>query len=164
MPIRSFIFLQEERVKNICCFFFIEFATASASLAIACAGLSIIAIWSSGLYFKIRRRSKRHLCALFCIILLVLITCKWMIRKISMDWMECILVCTSFIVWILLISETLQLGIAIDRSIFGWPMWLGVSASGGYLMAFLTMMFSCCSQLRRESKMKENYYNPRNQF
>lgn len=78
--------------------------------------------------------------------------------------MEYVLVCTSFIVWILLISETLQLGIAIDRSIFGWPMWLGVSASGGYLMAFLTMMFSCCSQLRRESKMKENYYNPRNQF
>lgn len=145
-------------------FFLIEFATASAALAIACAGLSIIAIWSSGFYFQARRRSKRHLCPLFCISLLILITCKFIKRKSSMDWFVCSVVCTSFIVWILLISETLQLGVAIDRSIFGWPMWLAVGASGGYLMAFLTMILSCCTQLRRETKMRDNYYNPRNQF
>jgi len=74
------------------------------------------------------------------------------------------IVCTSFIVWILLISETLKLGYTVNRNIFSWPMWLAVGATGGYLMSFLTMLFSYCAIHRRQSKMNENYLQPRNQF
>lgn len=74
------------------------------------------------------------------------------------------IVCTSFIVWILIISETIRLGISVDRSIFQWPMWVAVGATGGYLVSFITMLFSYCAIRRRQSKMDTNYYHPRNQF
>ncbi|CAM2723565.1 unnamed protein product [Rotaria socialis] len=123
------------------------FGIACASLAIACAGLSIIVLWLSGIYFQIRRRTRKTLCFLLCITLLTLIN-----------------FCTSAAVWILLISETLKLGIAIDRYMFGWPMWLAVGATGGYLMSLITMTFSFCAISRRKNKILQNYYRPRNQF
>jgi biotin transporter BioY len=43
-------------------------------------------------------------------------------------------------------------------------MWLAVGATGGYLMSFITMLFSYCAIRRREFKMETNYYHPRNQF
>jgi hypothetical protein len=55
---------------------FIEFAIACASLAIACASLSVIAIWLSGIYFQARRRTKKTLCGLLSLSILVLIICK----------------------------------------------------------------------------------------
>jgi hypothetical protein len=45
-------------------------------LAIACASLSLIAIWFSGMYFQARRRTNKTLCALLSIGLLVLLICK----------------------------------------------------------------------------------------
>ncbi|CAF2334980.1 unnamed protein product [Rotaria sp. Silwood2] len=124
-----------------------EFAIACASLAIACVGLSIIVLWLSGIYFQVRRRTKETLCFLLCIILLTLI-----------------IFCSSFVVWILLISETLKLGISVNRDIFSWPMWLAIGATGGYLMSLLTMIFSFCAIKKRKNKIKQNYYRPRNQF
>ncbi|CAF0733911.1 unnamed protein product [Rotaria sp. Silwood1] len=124
-----------------------ELAIACAVLAIACAGLSIIVLWLSGIYFQVRRRTKDTLCFLFCIILLTLI-----------------IFCSSFVVWILLIAETLKLGISIDRHRFSWPMWLAVGATGGYLMSLLTMIFSFCAIYKRKNKINQNYYRPRNQF
>lgn len=57
--------------------FFLEFAIACASMAIAGAGLSIIAIWLSGVYFHIRRRARNSSCCLLLLTLLVLLVCKW---------------------------------------------------------------------------------------
>jgi hypothetical protein len=74
------------------------------------------------------------------------------------------LVCTSFIVWILIISESVRLGVTITSSIFNWPMWLAVGATGGYLMSFITILFSYCAIQRRKSKREQNYSHPRNQF
>jgi hypothetical protein len=58
----------------------------------------------------------------------------------------------------------LALGISINPDLFNWPMWLAVSATGGYLMAFITMSFSFCLMCRRENKMGNNFYHSRNQF
>jgi hypothetical protein len=57
---------------------FIEFAIASAAIAIACAALSLIAIWLFGIYFQVRKRTKKTICFLVCLILLVLLICKYM--------------------------------------------------------------------------------------
>ncbi|CAF0724902.1 unnamed protein product [Rotaria sordida] len=124
-----------------------EFAIACASLAIACAGLSIIALWLSGIYFYVRRRTRQTFCFLWCIIFLILI-----------------IFCSSFVVWILLISEAIKLGISIDRRIFRWPMWLAIGATGSYLVSLITMIFSFCAINRRKNKIEQNYYRPRNQF
>jgi len=124
-----------------------QFAIACASLAIACAALSIIAIWVSGIYFQARRRTKKTLCGLLSIASLILL-----------------IFCTSFIVWILLISEMRRLGFNIDRSMFNWPMWLAVGATGGYFMSITSMLISYCAIRRRQDKVERNYYHPRNQF
>ncbi len=43
-------------------------------------------------------------------------------------------------------------------------MWLAVGATGGYLMSFISMLFSYCAIRRRQSTMDENYNHPRNKF
>jgi uncharacterized membrane protein len=75
-----------------------------------------------------------------------------------------VIVCNSFIVWILIISETLTLGYSVNRSMFGWPMWLAVGATGGYLMTFITLIFSCFAICRRKNKMATHNYHKRDQF
>ncbi|CAF1312956.1 unnamed protein product [Adineta steineri] len=105
-----------------------NFAISSAAIAIGCAGLSIIVLWLSGIYFNVRKKNSCTTCFLLSICLLLLLT-----------------FCASFVVWILLISETLTMGYSVNRSIFNWPMWLAVGATGGYLMALLTMLFSFCA-------------------
>ena len=146
--------------------FFLEFAIACASMAIAGAGLSIIAIWLSGVYFHIRRRARNSSCCLLLLSLLVLIVCKWSnsLDQCRLFVMHCRLVCCSFVVWILLISETVRLGNTIDRRMFRWPMWLAVGATGGYLISFLLMSISFCATFRRRKLIKQNYYHQNNQF
>ncbi len=63
-------------------FIFIEFSIACGSLAITCAGLSIIAIWLSGFYFQARRRTKQTSCALLSMSLLLLLICKFVDKLI----------------------------------------------------------------------------------
>jgi uncharacterized membrane protein len=75
-----------------------------------------------------------------------------------------LLVFASAAVWILLISETLVLGYKADRSIFNWPMWLAVGATGGYFMAFLTMLISFCATVCRQRKRDKNLYYAGNQY
>lgn len=143
---------------------YIEFAIACAALAIACASLSIIAIWFSGIYFHVRRRTNRTLCFLFLIGLEVFLACKSLIQIRKKTKSISYLVCTSLVVWILLISETARLGVSINRFMFEWPMWLAVGASGGYLMSFITIIISYCTIRRRGNKMERDYDPPRNHF
>ncbi|UJR13462.1 hypothetical protein I4U23_000476 [Adineta vaga] len=117
-----------------------KIATASASVAIACAGISVIIIWLCGIYFNIHRKRSWRLCILVTISILLFIT-----------------FCASFVVWILLISETLVIGYKVDRSIFRWPMWLAVGATGGYLMAFMTTLIHLCSLACRRRKNPDQY-------
>jgi hypothetical protein len=74
------------------------------------------------------------------------------------------LVATSAAVWILLIAETLVLGYKADRSIFNWPMWLAVGATGGYFMAFVTMLISFCATVCRQRKRDKSMYYAGNQY
>jgi hypothetical protein len=74
------------------------------------------------------------------------------------------LVFASAAVWILLISETLVLGYKVDRSIFNWPMWLAVGASGGYLMAFITWIISFCKAICNQRRTDKSSYYARNQY
>ncbi|CAF1133910.1 unnamed protein product [Rotaria sordida] len=114
---------------------------ASAALAISCAGLSIIALWLSGIYFNRRTRDKYTQCFLISVSIAVLVS-----------------FLTSIAVWILVISEVLALGQRAERSVFRWPMWLAVGASGGYLMAFITMILSFCSGLICRRKRGSKYH------
>jgi hypothetical protein len=45
-------------------------------LAIICATFSFIALWLSGIYFQVRRRTGKTLCFLLCMCFLLLIICK----------------------------------------------------------------------------------------
>ena len=72
------------------------------------------------------------------------------------------LVSASVAVWILLISETLVLGYTVDRSIFRWPMWLAVGASGGFLLAFILMLTSFCSTVCCGRRRRRNLYYAEN--
>jgi hypothetical protein len=74
------------------------------------------------------------------------------------------LVCTSIAVWILLISETLALGYSVNRSVINWPMWLAIGASGGFLMAFITMLISFCKSACGQRKRDKNLYYASNQY
>ncbi|CAF0759040.1 unnamed protein product [Adineta ricciae] len=124
--------------------------TASASVAIACAGLSVIIFWLCGIYFNIHRKRKCRLCLLVFISILLFIT-----------------FCASFVVWILEISETLVIGYKVDRSVINWPLWLAVGSTGGYLMAFVTTLIHLCSIMcrrrDREVLYKQSEFT-RNQF
>lgn len=70
----------------------------------------------------------------------------------------CVLVSASVAVWILLIAETLILRYTVDRSIFNWPMWLAVGASGSYFMSLITMLVSFCKAVCRQNKRDTFYY------
>ncbi len=61
---------------NFILLIFIEYAIACASLAIICATFSFIALWLSGIYFQVRRRTGKTLCFLLCMCFLLLIICK----------------------------------------------------------------------------------------
>jgi hypothetical protein len=74
------------------------------------------------------------------------------------------LVCASAAVWILLIAETLVLGYQAQTSIFNWPMWLAVGATGGYLMAFITILGSFCIGVCRQRKRNTNLYYASHQY
>ncbi len=74
------------------------------------------------------------------------------------------LVLASCAVWILLITETLVLGYKVERKMFDWPMWLAVGASGGYLMSFITLIFSFCRVVCKRRKADKYLTPPREQF
>ena len=74
------------------------------------------------------------------------------------------LVCTSIVVWILLIVETLVLGYTVNTSTLHWPLWLAVGASGGYLMSSLTMLISLCAVVRRQRRRDKDLLEARNHF
>jgi hypothetical protein len=63
-----------------------------------------------------------------------------------------------------MITETLVLGYSVDRSIFNWPIWLSVGASGGYLMALVTLVSSFCIVVCNRRKRDKHLYMPRDQF
>ncbi|CAF5142320.1 unnamed protein product, partial [Rotaria sp. Silwood1] len=66
-------------------------------------------------------------------------------------------------VWILIISEIAAFGQKVDRLLFRWPMWLAVGASGGFLLAFITMILSFCRGLSCRRK-RANPYRTETQF
>ncbi|CAF3925820.1 unnamed protein product, partial [Rotaria sp. Silwood1] len=119
---------------------------ASASLAISCAGLSVIALWLSGIYFNRRTRDTCTQCFLISVAISVFVA-----------------FCTSVAVWILIISEIAAFGQKVDRLLFRWPMWLAVGASGGFLLAFITMILSFCRGLSCRRK-RANPYRTETQF
>jgi hypothetical protein len=43
-------------------------------------------------------------------------------------------------------------------------MWLAVGATGGYFMAFLTMLISFCATVCRQRKRDKNLYYAGNQY
>ena len=143
----------------------VDLAISSAAIAIGCAGLSVIVLWLTGIYFNARKKTRCTSCILICIWLLMLLTCKsiQMKNKINLSFSPR-LVAASVAVWILLIAETLVLGYSVNRSIFNWPMWLAVGASGGYLMAFITMLISFCTTVCRQRKRGKNLYYTSNQY
>ncbi|CAF2854030.1 unnamed protein product [Rotaria sp. Silwood2] len=119
---------------------------ASASLAITCAGLSLITLWLSGIYFNRRTRDKCTQCFLISVCISVFIT-----------------FCASVAVWILIISEILAFSQKVERSTFRWPMWLGIGASGGFLMGFISILISFCKGLSC-TRNRSNAYRGETQF
>jgi hypothetical protein len=58
----------------------------------------------------------------------------------------------------------LKMGYTVNRSIFNWPMWVAVGATGGYLMAFLSMLISFCTITCRRRKRDRSLYYQENHF
>lgn len=65
--------------------FGIDLATATASIAIGCAGLSVIILWLSGIYFNVRNKNKCTSCFLISTSILLILTCKSMKVILSFD-------------------------------------------------------------------------------
>ena len=63
-----------------------------------------------------------------------------------------------------MIVETLVLGYKVERSMINWPMWLSVGASGGYLMAFITLLISFCAVVCKRRKRDRYLSHSREQF
>lgn len=61
--------------------FGLDLATSSASIAIGCAGLSVIILWLSGIYFNVRNKNKCTSCFLISISILLILTCKTIEKK-----------------------------------------------------------------------------------
>ncbi|CAF1930951.1 unnamed protein product [Rotaria magnacalcarata] len=120
---------------------------ASAALAISCAGLSLIVLWLSGINFNRRKRDSITQCFLSTICILLFVT-----------------FCTSVAIWILLIAEILSIGQKAETSIFRWPMWLAIGASGGFLMGFISMVLSFCRGLSCRRRRRDELYSPENHF
>lgn len=118
-----------------------EYAIATASIAIGCAGLSLIVICLSAVYFRIIQRTKSNLSFLFLLSLIVLLTTS-----------------ASIVVWVLIIVESARLGQKVDRDIFRWPIWLAVGSTGGYLISFLLILISACRTARHRRIVKNHYY------
>lgn len=51
-------------------------ATASSSLAISCAGLSVIVLWLAGVYFQVHRKKTCRMGLLLFTAALLFVTCK----------------------------------------------------------------------------------------
>lgn len=123
-----------------------DLALACAAIAIGCASLSVIAVWCSGIFFHMRRRTKHTQCFLMTFSLFILL-----------------IFLASAAVWIIVISATTYFTSPINSSMFNWPMWLAVGASGGYLMAFFFMLFSFCAVCcGRRKKTDKNIYRQDN--
>ncbi|CAF1201716.1 unnamed protein product [Adineta ricciae] len=123
------------------------FALGAASMAMICIILSLILLLLSGIYFQRRRRSDQHLWYLLsmCLLLFIILGC-------------------SISVWILLLSETLGLGTAIDNRLYRWPMWVAILSTMGYLLAFITMFSSFCTLCRRDKTVQTQINRIRDQL
>ena len=144
----------------------LEYAIAITSITIGCAGLSLVIIWLSGIYFQIIQRSKSVLSCLLLLGFSVLITGKYLskIGRTIIDLSSYHVACASLVVWILIIVEAARLSRRFDREIFHWPMWLAVGSTGGYLISLLFILVSVCHTVRHRRIIKSHYYQHGDHF